>query len=428
MPRLGALREVPYMGVIYVVAEAAKLGYFNGHPDWDNLGQGQPEVGPLPGAPPRLTRASFGIADCAYGPVHGMPELREAVAGLYNRTFRRGKRSKYGAENVAIAAGGRVSLSRAFAALGPVRFGYFTPDYTAYEDLFRFFPQVTPVHIPLPAAGGFAIPPAELSRTVARERLKGLLVSNPCNPTGRTIRDGELSAWVALARERDVTILFDEYYSQYAWEGPAPVSAASHVEDVNRDPVLLFDGLTKNFRYPGWRLGWTVGPRDMIETVGCAGSAIDGGCPRPLQRAALKLLEPARARRETDAMRRAFRPKRDLLLRRLSEAGVRFPTPSEGTFYAFGSIADLSPPLNDGMRFFREALHAKVLTVPGSFFDVNPNKRRKGPSPLSSWVRFSFGPPIPSVRRGVERLCGMIAGARARRLHRMAAPRSVVVR
>lgn len=415
MSRLGALREVPYMGVIYVVAEAAKLGYSNGHPDWDNLGQGQPEVGPLPGSPPRLTRASFDIQDCAYGPVHGLPELRLAVADLYNRTFRRGKRSKYGAANVAIAAGGRVSLSRAFAALGNVRFGYFTPDYTAYEDLFRFFPQVTPVHIPLPETRGFAIGPADLSRTVSRERLKGLLVSNPCNPTGRMIRNGELAAWVGLARARDVTILFDEYYSHYVWNGRAPVSAAAHVEDVDRDPVLLFDGLTKNFRYPGWRLGWTVGPRDMIETVGCAGSAIDGGCPRPLQRAALKLLEPVRARRETDAMRKAFRPKRDLLLNRLSEAGVRFPSPSEGTFYAFGSIAHLPPPLNDGMRFFREALRAKVLTVPGAFFDVNPNKRRKGPSPLASWVRFSFGPPMPSVRRGAERLCAMIAKAGAAR-------------
>ena len=44
-PHLGALREVPYMGVIFVVAEAMKLGFVNGHPDWSNLGQGQPEVG-----------------------------------------------------------------------------------------------------------------------------------------------------------------------------------------------------------------------------------------------------------------------------------------------------------------------------------------------------------------------------------------------
>ena len=50
-----ALREIPYMGVIWVVAEAMKLGFYNGHPDWCNLGQGQPEVGEMEGAPPRIT-------------------------------------------------------------------------------------------------------------------------------------------------------------------------------------------------------------------------------------------------------------------------------------------------------------------------------------------------------------------------------------
>ena len=53
-PDLGALREVPYMGVIFVVAEAMKLGFVNGHADWCNLGQGQPEVGPMRGAPKRV--------------------------------------------------------------------------------------------------------------------------------------------------------------------------------------------------------------------------------------------------------------------------------------------------------------------------------------------------------------------------------------
>ena|SRR5260370_42290115 len=52
-PELGAFRPIPYMGVIWVVAEAMKLGFRNGHPDWCNLGQGQPEVGEMSGAPPR---------------------------------------------------------------------------------------------------------------------------------------------------------------------------------------------------------------------------------------------------------------------------------------------------------------------------------------------------------------------------------------
>ena len=110
----GALRHVPFMGVIYVVHEAMKLGYHNGHPEWSNLGQGQPEVGPMRGAPERIDSVTITPQDHAYGPLEGIPELREAVAAHYNRLYRRGQASQYTAENVSVASGGRLALSRVF--------------------------------------------------------------------------------------------------------------------------------------------------------------------------------------------------------------------------------------------------------------------------------------------------------------------------
>ena len=111
------------MGVIHVVAEAMKLGFVNGHPDWCNLGQGQPEVGEIEGAPQRLATFTVEPSDHAYGPVNGTLELRSPIARHYNRLYRSGKRSQYTADNVAIASGGRLVLTRLFAALGPVRLG-----------------------------------------------------------------------------------------------------------------------------------------------------------------------------------------------------------------------------------------------------------------------------------------------------------------
>ncbi len=78
-----------------------------------------PEVGPLPGAPDRITAIQIAPDDHAYGPVAGLTELRGAVAALYNQQFRRGMKSQYTAENVAITAGGRLALTRAVWALGP---------------------------------------------------------------------------------------------------------------------------------------------------------------------------------------------------------------------------------------------------------------------------------------------------------------------
>src|SRR5260370_39078980 len=98
-PELGAFRPIPYMGVIWVVAEAMKLGFRNGHPDWCNLGQGQPEVGEMEGAPPRRGEIKMEPGDHAYGPVAGTQELRQAVADHYNRLYRQTKKIKYTAAN-----------------------------------------------------------------------------------------------------------------------------------------------------------------------------------------------------------------------------------------------------------------------------------------------------------------------------------------
>jgi len=174
---------------------------------------------------------------------------------------------------------------------------------------------------------------------------------------------------------------------------------------VDRDPVVILDGLTKNWRYPGWRVTWAVGPRSVVDTLASAGSFLDGGGSKPLQRAAIPLLEYDHVVKETRAIHDVFRKKRDHLVAELQRLGVRLDRVPDGTFYAWGNVADLPAPLDDGMGFFRAALEHKVITVPGEFFDVNPGKRRRGHgSRFGSHVRFSFGPPAATIDRALERL------------------------
>jgi aspartate/methionine/tyrosine aminotransferase len=413
-PERGAFREVPYMGVIFVVAEASKLGFVNGHPDWCNLGQGQPEVGPMEGAPPRLDTVTIRPEDHAYGPLGGIPELRAAVAAHYNRLYRKGRRSRYTADHVCVAMGGRLALTRALAALGNVSVGYQLPDYTAYEDMFNLhLGRLHPVPLRTTEAHGFSPTPEEFEREVAGKGLGAFLISNPCNPTGNVIAGRELARWVEIARRRRVTLLLDEFYSHFIYTkdgrpGAGPVSAAAYVEDVDRDPVVLFDGLTKSFRYPGWRVGWAVGPAAMMESLARVASSVDGGPSRIAQRMALQALEPEQADRETRALREVFAGKRNLMVRRLSAMGIRCAAEPRGTFYCWASLEGLKPPFDDAMTFFRRALERKVMTVPGSFFDVNPGGWRREPSPYRQWMRFSFGPPRDNVAMGLDRLAKML--------------------
>lgn len=407
-----AFRQLPFMGVIRVNNEAMKAGWKMGDPNWSNLGQGQPEVGPLEGAPPRYAQLTIDPGDHAYGPVEGIPEYRQAVADHYNRLFRKGKASQYTYENVCIAPGGRAALTRIGAALDNLKLGYFTPDYTAYEDLLTTFHRLNPTWIELREENGFRIAPSALEDRVVSEKIGALLISNPCNPTGVVVHGEELAAWVAMARRRNCTLLMDEFYSHYFFQngrpGPGPVSAAAYIEDVNADPVVIIDGLTKCFRYPGWRSGWIVAPKAIIQAVTAAGSFLDGGPSRPIQRAAIEILKPERADQETNAVRTVFAEKQHLTITRLQEMGITFPGQPEGTFYAWGSIANLPPPINDGVAFMHEGIKHRVMTVPGEFFDVNPNRLRTGKSPLSSMVRFSFGPPRDNLEAGLTRLAEMI--------------------
>jgi N-succinyldiaminopimelate aminotransferase len=415
-PSISAFRAVPRTGVIYVTTEAAKAGYRSLDPDWCNLGQGQPETGDLPGAPPRVPRIDVDPNDLEYAPVPGIRELRESIAALYNRLYRRGLPSQYTAENVSVSGGGRASLTRAAASLAGVNLGHFLPDYTAYEELLDIFKAFTAIPILLEGERGYGFTSDDLRREIQGRGLAALLMSNPCNPTGKLVQGDDLARWVSLARELDCTLLLDEFYSHYIWSGRPgglPVeSAARYVENVDRDPVVIFDGLTKNWRYPGWRITWTVGPRQVIEAVSSAGSFLDGGGNRPLQRAAVPLLEDSHVVAETRAVHEAFREKRQLMLSRLERLGVRFDRHPEGTFYAWGSVANLPAPLNDGMGFFRAALAEKVITVPGEFFDVNPGKRRSGArSRFRSYVRFSFGPARPTLEKALDRMDALVARA-----------------
>ncbi|MBS0195150.1 MAG: pyridoxal phosphate-dependent aminotransferase [Planctomycetes bacterium] len=403
-------RDLPFMGVIRVNNAAMKAGWRMGDPAWSNLGQGQPEVGEMAGAPPRISDLPIDPADHAYGPVEGVPELREAVAAHYNRLYRRGKASQYTAANVAVAPGGRAALTRVFAALDNLRLGYFTPDYTAYEDALNTFTRVQPVHIGLDEAKGFRIEPDELEHRVKGDALSTLLISNPCNPTGVCIAGDELVAWLNLSRKHNCTLILDEFYSHFTYGeiGNGPVSAAAYVEDVERDPVVLIDGLTKCFRYPGWRLGWVVAPSAVIQKITAAGSFLDGGTSRPVQRGAIRVLEPARADQETKAVRTVFARKQRLTLDSLTAMGVRFPAASRSTFYVYGDVSGLPAPINTGEGFMNEGFKHQVLTVPGEFFDVNPGKHRPGESRLRHFVRFSFGPPEQNLVAGLSRLGEMV--------------------
>jgi len=141
------------------------------------------------------------------------------------------------------------------------------------------FDKLIPIPTTLDAADAYHLNIDKLKRNIHDQGLSVVVASNPRNPTGQVIVGDELAELVKIARDDHVTMVLDEFYSWYLYEQGegACSSAASYVEDVNKDPVVLIDGLTKNWRLPGFRCCWVVGPRKLIEALGQAGSFLDGG-------------------------------------------------------------------------------------------------------------------------------------------------------
>ncbi len=412
-PTIPGFRRVPRTGVIYVMHRATQRGFDYENKAWANLGQGSPETLELPDAPPRLKELMAPAPTRKYSPVAGQIELRQKVADLYNYLYRKGKKSQYTYENVSIAGGGRLALARLAVALDHVNMGHFLPDYTAYEELLSSFKSFVPMPILLDAGQGYQLSAETLRNEILGRGLSALLVSNPCNPTGQVTQDYRLRGWVEVARETDCSLILDEFYSHYIYSNASNpynmVSAAQYVEDVERDPIIIVDGLTKNWRYPGWRVSWTLGPKSVIETIASAGSFLDGGANHPFQNQALELLDPEYTIAETKAIQTVFKAKRDYVLERLHEMGITADATPNGAFYVWANLSDLPAPLNDGMSFFEQGLEENVVTVPGVFFDVNPGQRRRNFARYKQYCRVSFGPNMETLERGLNALERVIA-------------------
>ncbi|KAH3686803.1 hypothetical protein WICPIJ_002225 [Wickerhamomyces pijperi] len=390
-------------GVIWCTDRAAERGYPS--PNWVNLGQGMPETGNIPGCFSRPETLPISFESREYAPTSGIKELRQAIANLYNQEYRQGKESKYTWENVNIAPGGRSALTRIASILGDAYLSFFLPDYTAYAEMLSLFKNFAPIPVPLYETDGYKIDlktiKGELNRGVS-----AILTSNPRNPTGVAMTREELKNLHDLCRQKCLLIM-DEFYSRYYYDGEIgeTISSASEVEDVNKDPVLIIDGLTKGFRLPGWRVSWIVGPKEYISALSSAGSYLDGGTNYPFQEAAVPFLEPSLVKKETIALQTHFKKKRDYCLERLIGMGFKFKFIPNSTFYIWVDLSHLPGKLSNCLGFFHEALHEDVIVVPGIFFDLNPlSFRELDDSEMFSYIRISYGPEMKDLVKGMDRI------------------------
>lgn len=290
----------------------------------------------------------------------GLIELRRAISAYVTEHFGVDYRPD---DQVIVTVGVSEALDlalRAFCNPGD-KVMFHQPCYVSYH------PSIALVHgqavgVPTYAKDDFALT-AEALRAAWQPGCKILMLNLPCNPTGGTCDRVQLEAIAAFCREKDLLVLSDEIYSELTFEG-THTSIASLPGMAER--TIFLHGFSKAFAMTGWRLGYACGPAALIDammkvhqyTMLCASIIA--------QEAALEAL--TRGWDHVLKMREQYHRRRDLVVRRFNEIGLKCHSP-RGSFYAFPSVAGTG---RTDKEFSAGLLTGqKVAVVPGSAFGEN---------------------------------------------------------
>ena len=269
-----------------------------------------------------------------YTPTGGLPELKEAIVS------KTACDSGYEVvpKQVLVTNGGKHAIHNAFAALLDPGDEVLVPApyWTTYPEAIRLAGGV-PVEIPTGSASGFKVTVDQLE-DAATDRTKLLLFVSPSNPTGAVYNRDQIAEIGRLAAERGRWVLTDEIYEHLVYEGHVQHSMPVVVPEL-ADRCVVANGVAKTYAMTGWRVGWMIGPADVVEAATNLQSHATSNVGNVAQRAAIAALTGDLV--AVAEMREAFDRRRRTIFSMLSEIkGVTCVEP-EGAFYAFPSFEGL---------------------------------------------------------------------------------------
>jgi aspartate/methionine/tyrosine aminotransferase len=334
-----------------------------------------------------------------YTPASGLPELRQAVA------TKTGRDSGYtvGPAQVLITNGGKQAVEQAFAVLLDPGDEVLVPApyWTTYPEVIRLAGGV-PVTVQTTWETGYRVTIEQLEAKCG-PRTKVLLFVSPSNPTGAVYPPDEVEAIGRWAVERGMWVVTDEIYEHLVYGGTRFTSMPVLVPELAETCVVI-NGVAKTYAMTGWRVGWMIGPADVIGAAANLQSHTTSNVCNVAQRAALAAVSGDLA--AVAEMRATYDRRRRTIVAMLSEIpGVRCPDP-EGAFYAFPSLEGLlERPLGSHGHTASSTLdlaalvldEARVAFVPGEAFGA------------PGYGRFSYALADGALVEGITRLAKLVS-------------------
>ena len=326
-----------------------------------------------------------------YPPVAGFPDLRQAVC----TKLKRDNDLDYLPENVIISTGAKQSLANAILSL--VNPGdevlIPTPYWVTYSALVNLA-EGEPVYIPCSIDTDYKLTAQKLEAAIT-PKTRLFIYSSPCNPTGSVYSQNELEALAAVfERYPQVAIISDEIYEFINYTGKH--CSLAHFPAL-RNRVVIVNGMSKGYAMTGWRLGYMIGPRELVTACEKLQSQFTSAANSITQKASVTALLGNQS--ASAAMRDSFMQRRDFVIAALKEIpGIKVNVP-QGAFYAFPDISSFlgkqlhGITINNDEDFAMFLLNkANVATVCGSAFGN------------SNCIRISFAASMELLNDAMQRL------------------------
>ena len=347
-----------------------------------DLTAGEPD-GPTPEPVKQAGIRAIQANQTKYTPVAGIPELREAIASLVSRQVS----IPYDPAQALVSCGAKHSLYNALQAIcNPGdEVIVFSPYWVSYPPLIQLAGG-RPVFVETRESEQFQPDPRALESAIT-PRTKAIILNSPSNPTGAIMNPARLNEIAQLVLARQLIMISDEIYDQLVYPPERHVSILQ-VEPKLAEQTILVNGVSKTYSMTGWRIGYAVGPRALIDAMTALQSHSTSNPTSISQYAAVAALTgPQDA---VQGMVREFQQRRDRLVQGLNRLpGVSCFMP-QGAFYAWANIQALGQPADTIARRWLE--EAYVATVPGEGFG----------SPTH--VRLSFATSLHAIEEGVSNL------------------------
>ncbi len=352
-----------------------------------SFGIGQPDF-PTPEHIREAAKRALDKCITGYTPSGGLPDLREAIASWLNDSY--GVDVK--PEEVIVTAGAKAAIFASLMCIVDEGDEILIPDpsYPVYESVVRFLGGV-PKPVPLDEEKDWALT-VEAVENALTARTRALILNYPHNPTGSTLPPELVKELLNFAKKHNLVIISDEVYDRFLYEGRHETTLA---DPDWRDFVIYINGFSKTFSMTGWRLGFAVADKRVIERIEVAVNNMYSCPPSFAQVAAKEALEAG-----LDWFKPFFeeyKRRRDVLVSELTKLpGVKVVKP-KGTFYSFPNVRGLQEQLGYSSveKLVIDLLFdTGVLVLPGTAFPFNAGRDH---------IRVSFTVSTEKIKEGMKR-------------------------